>query len=62
MARRVPPLDTAALAIAVGVLANTVLKAGIAVAFDDRQFAMRVGGTLIASAAVGASVIAVLWA
>ncbi len=60
MARNVSPLETAALAIAVGVLTNTVLKAVIAVAFGDRRFGVRVGGALVASGVVGAVAIGVL--
>ena len=60
MARGVSSLDIAALAIAVGVMANTVLKALIAVVLGDRRFALRVAGTLVASAAAGVGAIIVL--
>jgi uncharacterized membrane protein (DUF4010 family) len=60
MSRGVSSLGTAALAIAVGVLANTILKAIVAAAFGDRRFAVRVAGTLAASAAAGVSAIIVL--
>ncbi|HXI31076.1 MAG TPA: DUF4010 domain-containing protein, partial [Vicinamibacterales bacterium] len=53
MARGLASLDTAALAITVGVLANTVLKAVTAVSFGDRRFGFLVAGTLLASAAAG---------
>jgi uncharacterized membrane protein (DUF4010 family) len=43
---RTASLETAALAIAVGVLANTALKLGVAVAFGAPRFRMIVGGTL----------------
>jgi uncharacterized membrane protein (DUF4010 family) len=39
-------LDVAALAIAIGILANTILKTGIATVFGSRQFRFFVGGTL----------------
>jgi len=60
MARGVASLETAALAIAVGVLANTLLKALVAVAFGTRRFALIVGGTLAASALIAAGAIVVL--
>jgi uncharacterized membrane protein (DUF4010 family) len=49
MAREVAPkgsLDTAALAIAIGVLANTVLKTSLALTFGGSKFRNIVGGTL----------------
>jgi uncharacterized membrane protein (DUF4010 family) len=49
-------LETAATAIAIGVLANTLLKAGIALAFGAPSFRLYVGGLLIAlAAATGAA-------
>jgi uncharacterized membrane protein (DUF4010 family) len=60
MARGIASPETAGLAIAVGVLANTVLKAIVAAVFGDRRFALRVAGTLAASAAAGAGAIAAL--
>jgi uncharacterized membrane protein (DUF4010 family) len=60
MARGVASLETAALAIAVGVLANTVLKAAVATIFGARQFALRVAGALVVSTAVGIGMILVL--
>ena len=39
-------MDTAALAIAVGILANTTLKAGVALVLGERQFRVIVAGTL----------------
>jgi uncharacterized membrane protein (DUF4010 family) len=53
MARGVSSLDAAALAISVGVLANTALKATIAVVFGDRRFAVPVATTLALSAIAG---------
>jgi uncharacterized membrane protein (DUF4010 family) len=44
--------ETAAQAIAVGVIANSVMKATIAAAFGTRAFARRAGGTLVAMALV----------
>jgi len=60
MSRGVSSLGIAALAIAVGVLANTILKAIVAAALGDRRFAVRVAGRLAASAAAGVSAIIVL--
>lgn len=40
-------LETAALAIAIGVLANTALKLGLALIFGSARFRMIVGGTLV---------------
>jgi uncharacterized membrane protein (DUF4010 family) len=49
-------LETAATAIAIGVRANTLLKAGIALAFGAPSFRLYVGGLLIAlAAATGAA-------
>jgi uncharacterized membrane protein (DUF4010 family) len=47
----------AALAIAVGVLTNTVLKATVAAVVGARRFGLFVGGTLVVSATVGVSAI-----
>jgi uncharacterized membrane protein (DUF4010 family) len=41
-------------------MANTVLKALVAVVLGDRRFALRVAGTLVASAAAGVGAIIVL--
>ena len=60
MARGVSPPETAALAIAIGVVANTVLKALVAVALGNGRFALRVAGPLLVSAAVGVGAIVVL--
>ncbi len=60
MARGIASPETAGLAIAVGLLANTVLKSIVAAVFGDRRFALRVAGTLAASAAAGAGAIAAL--
>jgi uncharacterized membrane protein (DUF4010 family) len=57
MARGVSSLDMAALAIAVGVLTNTVLKATVAAVVGARRFGLFVGGTLVVSATVGVSAI-----
>ena len=51
-------LDTAARAIAIGVLANTLLKAGIAVVFGARTFKVVVGATLLLMAAAASAAIA----
>lgn len=60
MARSVSSLETAALAIAVGVLANTLLKAAVAIFFGDRHFALRVASVLLLSAAIGVTAIILL--
>jgi uncharacterized membrane protein (DUF4010 family) len=57
MAREVAPkvsLDVAARAIAIGVLANTTLKTGVALTFGGSKFRTIVAGTLavVAAAAV----------
>jgi uncharacterized membrane protein (DUF4010 family) len=43
---RTASLETAALAIAIGVLANTALKLAVAVALGNARFRVIVGGTL----------------
>jgi uncharacterized membrane protein (DUF4010 family) len=60
MARGVASLDTAALAIAVGVLANTLLKAIVAIMFGNRPYATIVAVTLVASAVAAVAAIAML--
>ena len=63
MARGVAPatsLETAALAIAVGILTNTVLKAGVALVFGGRRFGAAVAGTLAASAVAAVAAIALI--
>jgi uncharacterized membrane protein (DUF4010 family) len=60
MARGVASPDTAALAVAVGVLANTVLKALLATIFGNRRYATVVMVTLALSAAAAAGAIAIL--
>ena len=63
MARGVAPaasIDTAALAIAVGVLSNSVLKAGVALVLGDRRFGAAVAGTLAASAVAAVAAIAII--
>jgi uncharacterized membrane protein (DUF4010 family) len=62
MAREVAPkvsLDTAALAIAIGVLANTALKTGVALTFGGPKFRTIVAGTL-ASVMIAAALSIVL--
>jgi uncharacterized membrane protein (DUF4010 family) len=51
------PLETAALAIAIGVLANTVLKLGVALFFGCTRFRTIVGGTLALMIAAAAAAI-----
>lgn len=51
-------LDTAARAIAVGVLANTLLKTGIAVVFGSLAFRVIAAGALLAMAIASAVVLA----
>ncbi len=60
MARTVASLDTAALAIAVGVLSNTILKSVVAVVFGSRRFGFIVAGLLAVSAAAAVVAIAIL--
>jgi uncharacterized membrane protein (DUF4010 family) len=61
MARRVASdvsLDTAALAIAIGVLSNTVLKLAVAALFGSARFRRVAGGTLFGMVmAAGAAVV-----
>lgn len=52
-------LPTAALAIAVGVLANTAMKLGLALSFGSARFKRIAGGTL--AVMIAAAAIAVLW-
>ncbi|BCS35531.1 hypothetical protein TBR22_A47640 [Luteitalea sp. TBR-22] len=51
-------LETAARAIAIGVLANTLLKAALAVVFGRASFRLLVGGVLMAMAVATAAAIA----
>jgi uncharacterized membrane protein (DUF4010 family) len=63
MARQVAPalsLDTAALAIAVGVLSNTALKVTIALLFGSPRFRRVAGGALFGMA-LGAGMSLVMW-
>ena len=54
-------LDTAALAIAIGVLANTALKMGVALLFGAAAFRAIVAGTLMLMiVAAAASIMAVM--
>jgi uncharacterized membrane protein (DUF4010 family) len=55
------PIEMAAIAIAVGVLANTVLKAGIAVLIGRREFRVIAGGVLLVVAAAAAGVLWWRW-
>jgi uncharacterized membrane protein (DUF4010 family) len=59
MARGVAlPPETAAAAIAFGVLSNTVLKLGVALFFGSARFRRIVGGTLLVMIAAAAAVFA----
>jgi uncharacterized membrane protein (DUF4010 family) len=63
MARQVAPsvsLDTAARAIAIGVLANTALKTGVALFFGAATFRVLVAGALLLMMAAAA--VSILWA
>ena len=51
-------LETAARAIAIGVLANTLLKAGLGLIFGAGGFRLIVGGVLFAMAGVAGAAIA----
>jgi uncharacterized membrane protein (DUF4010 family) len=53
-------LETAALAIAIGILANTALKAGVAMAFGERHFRMVVASVLALMMVAAAASIALL--
>lgn len=53
-------IETAALAIAVGVLANTALKAGVALVFGDRRFRMIVASVLMVMIIAAVASIALL--
>jgi uncharacterized membrane protein (DUF4010 family) len=53
-------IDTAALAIAVGVLANTVLKMAVALFIGSPVFRVIVGGTLLLMAIAAAAAIALM--
>jgi len=46
------PVEIAAMAIAVGVLTNTLLKLGVSIVFGNRRFALSAGGALAFLAAV----------
>jgi uncharacterized membrane protein (DUF4010 family) len=54
---RTMEIETAALAIALGVLANTGLKMGVALFLGGPRFRLIVGGTLLVMIAVSAAVI-----
>lgn len=54
------PVETAAQAIAVGILANCAMKAAMAVALGTREFGGRTGGTLAAMGAALAGMLLVL--
>ncbi|MHB1330049.1 MAG: MgtC/SapB family protein [Gemmatimonadales bacterium] len=60
MAREVAPtvsIETAALALAVGILSNTALKTGLALIFGTMTVRLIAGGTLLAMIAAGAAAI-----
>jgi uncharacterized membrane protein (DUF4010 family) len=50
-------IDLACRAILMGVVANSLMKAGIAVAVGDRRFAWQTGSSLAAMAAAGAAML-----
>ena len=50
-------LESAAKAIAIGALANTAMKAGIAIVFGSSAFRMMAAGALLAMAAASAAVL-----
>ena len=50
-------IDTAARAITIGVIANSMMKAGIAVVVGSRRFKWHAGASLAAMAAAGAGVL-----
>ena len=52
--------ETAAAAIAVGILANSAMKAALAAALGTREFALRTGGALAMMAAALTAVLLVL--
>ena len=52
-------LSTAALAIAIGVLANTALKLGLALIFGSARFRTIVGGTIVLMIVTAAA--AIVW-
>jgi uncharacterized membrane protein (DUF4010 family) len=54
-------LDVAALGIAIGVLANSLLKAVLAVGFGGSRFRVIAGGGLTAVALVSLAALALLW-
>lgn len=54
------PVDTAATAIVVGILANSVMKAGIALIVGTREYGQRTGGTLAAMGLLLGGVLVVL--
>ena len=53
-------LEAAARAIAVGVLANTVVKLGVAVLFGSARYGAVIGGTLILMIAGAAATLVLL--
>ncbi len=52
-------IDLACRAILMGVIANSLMKAGIAVTIGDRRFAVQTGASLAAMAAAGAAMLIV---
>ena len=53
-------LDVAALAIAIGILANTALKMGVALFFGNPRFRVIVAGTLLTMLVAAAASIALM--
>ena len=54
-------LETAATAIAVGVLANTAVKLGVVLVFGSTRFRTIVGGTLVLMIVTAAAALVFLW-
>ena len=51
-------IDLACRAILMGVIANSLMKAGIATVVGERRFAWQTAGSLLAMAAAGAAMLA----
>lgn len=49
------PVELACRAIAVGIVANSLMKSAIALAVGTRRFKWHAGGSLVAMAAAGAA-------
>jgi len=58
---RTVSLETAATAIAVGVLANTAVKLGVVLVFGSTRFRTIVGGTLVLMIVTAAAALVFLW-